>query len=184
MAYYAKKPSAATKIPISAIIIIISLIMAGMSTLATNFVQRLTPFNGLDIRKFALPILSDITKISLTIFIVTLLILVIPLLVFGRNPLKSVLHKRLNPFLFAVGSYVGVNNDIELLLYPDVKKVNDGFAIEAIGDLQDKLLGLNDSLSNHLARHKSQLRVSESYVRNGWVIYVTETDFRADQLED
>lgn len=184
MAYYTKKPSAASKVSIPAVIITTSLAISGLSVIATHFIAKLTPFNGIDFKSMILPILNGVTKVSLAVFIMTLLVLVIPLLVFARNPLKSVLHKRLNPFLFAVGAYVGVNDDNELLLYPDVKKVSDGFAIEAIGDLQDKLLGLNDSLSNHLARHHSPLRISESYVRNGWVIYVTETDFRADQLED
>lgn len=69
--------------------------------------------------------------------------------------------------------------------YPHVILTPYGFKIETLGDFQEGLLNSVDDLSDFLAIHKSDARVTRSSSKkDGFVRFTVKTDFRKEQLHD
>ncbi|EKP90036.1 hypothetical protein [Oenococcus oeni] len=92
---------------------------------------------------------------------------------------------RLASFLYQAEAYQKSTRSINFIEMPDTRRARGGFEIESIGDLNEKLLSANfkDSLSAYLSRSGSPLKVTEAFMRGGWVFYRLERDFHLDQLE-
>lgn len=68
--------------------------------------------------------------------------------------------------------------------YPKVILTHYGFKIDTLGDFRDGLLNSVNDLSDFLAIHKSDARVTQSYPKDGFVHFTVKTDFRKEQLHD
>lgn len=68
--------------------------------------------------------------------------------------------------------------------YPKVILTPYGFKIDTLGDFRDGLLNSVNDLSDFLAIHKSDARVTRSSVKDGFVRFTVKTDFRKEQLHD
>lgn len=68
--------------------------------------------------------------------------------------------------------------------YPKVILAPYGFKIDTLGDFRDGLLNSVDDLSDFLAIHKSDARVTRSSGKDGFVRFTVKTDFRKEQLHD
>lgn len=68
--------------------------------------------------------------------------------------------------------------------YPKVILTPYGFKIDTLGDFRGGLLNSVNDLSDFLAIHKSNARVTSGSVKDGFVRFTVKTDFRKEQLHE
>ncbi|MFT8878345.1 MAG: hypothetical protein ABF913_02095 [Oenococcus sp.] len=183
MAHISRKPDKRISKHFSFFIGLSGMALVLLASVLTFSTKQLPVIPNVKVNAFLLTVNHWLFITGLILGIFALICWLIPKIISKYHPDYLLYHHRLDNFLYSVGvtSPIGDEDSVQ---YPNVKRTSDGFKIEAIANTQDKLLTLNDALSNLLARNGSKLRVSESYVRDGWVCYVLETDFRHDQLKD
>lgn len=78
---------------------------------------------------------------------------------------------------------VSVDNS-EDIIFPDREITDNGFRIEALPGLSERLLNAIDDFNGILYRKRTQLVIEESYLKSGWVYYQVSQDFRKSRIKN
>lgn len=101
-----------------------------------------------------------------------------------NNPYGYIICNQLDNWLYDVGICL-IRGDY--IIIPNVKIYKDnntyGIDIEILGDLRDKMLNINSSLSSYIGAKGSDWYVSESYeCKGGYIRYIFSKGIKNEQL--
>lgn len=126
----------------------------------------------------------------MVIFVVLLIlsILLFFLIIINRDRkqygnLKCILEKsKYKQLCYQLGLYVFSVDNSEDIIFPNYRTTSDGFEIESLPGLTEKLLDAVDDFNGILYRNHTGLVIEECYLRSGWVYYRVSKDFRKERI--
>lgn len=129
--------------------------------------------------------LINAISILLLLFVILLLIFKFTYTHISKRPYLYLLYFQSDKWLQDVGLYL--KNGENFVEVPKVRRISEteleGIEIEIIGDLREKMLLLNETLTSYIRRKGSNWFVIESYeVEDGFVRYVFVENISRTQL--
>lgn len=135
--------------------------------------KKLVPWDLGEFQNTIDSFLSNLKLISIAAIIIGLIIELVAIYQVKRDPRKLLKYPQNVKIFLELGLFIRDPREDMYVIVPAVKKTANGFMIEAIGNLEQKLLDSNKSLTNYLAQKGANITIIDSYSQGGWVYFIT-----------
>lgn len=136
-----------------------------------------------------LPIMIIPYMVIFIILITILLVLSVALFFHSKNneqykSLECLLEKtKYKQLCYQLGLYVMSVDSSEDIIFPNREITDDGFRIEALPGLSERLLDSVDDFNGILYRNHTELTIEECYLKSGWIYYKIDHNFRKARIK-
>lgn len=137
----------------------------------------------------ALPIMLVPFTVILVILIMILFTLSTALFFHSKSKkhykgLECLLEKsKYKQLCYQLGLYVVSVDSSEDIIFPNREITNNGFRVEALPGLSERLLDSVDDFNGVLYRNHTELTIEECYLKSGWIYYKITHNFRKARIK-